>query len=72
MAIIVHFSLIITLKISDLDINALNDTDTAFPGEYEGVRDSHGTACAGIIAMEKDNNVCGVGVAYRSSIVGKS
>ena len=36
----------------------------------DGVRDSHGTSCAGIIAMEKDNDVCGVGVAYRANITG--
>lgn len=29
---------------------------------------SHGTNCAGEIAMVKDNNKCGVGVAYESSI----
>ena len=47
----------------------INDTKNAFPGFTEGERDSHGTACAGIIAMEK-NNVCGVGVAYNSRITG--
>ena len=37
----------------------------------DGERDSHGTSCAGIIAMEKNNNVCGVGVAYRARITGE-
>ena len=30
----------------------------------------HGTACAGIVAMAKDNGQCGVGVAYNSNIGG--
>ncbi|XP_019861372.1 PREDICTED: neuroendocrine convertase 2-like, partial [Amphimedon queenslandica] len=32
--------------------------------------DSHGTACAGEIVMARDNNVCGVGVAYNASMAG--
>ena len=32
---------------------------------------SHGTACAGEIVMARDNNVCGVGVAYDASVAGK-
>ncbi|XP_011407646.1 PREDICTED: furin-like [Amphimedon queenslandica] len=32
--------------------------------------DSHGTACAGEIVMARDNNVCGVGVAYDASMAG--
>ena len=31
---------------------------------------THGTQCAGIIGMAKDNNKCGVGVAYNSKIAG--
>ena len=65
----VHFT--ITLQLADLDYNAINRTDTAFPGLYNGTRSSHGTACAGIVAMEKSNDVCGVGVAYNSKITGK-
>ena len=37
----------------------------------ERSRDNHGTSCAGIIAMAKNNGVCGVGVAYESQIAGK-
>uniref|UniRef100_A0A1X7UTS1 Peptidase S8/S53 domain-containing protein n=1 Tax=Amphimedon queenslandica TaxID=400682 RepID=A0A1X7UTS1_AMPQE len=33
--------------------------------------DSHGTACAGEIVMRRDNNVCGVGVAYDASMAGE-
>lgn len=32
---------------------------------------SHGTNVAGFIAAERDNNVCAVGVAYRSTILGE-
>ena len=35
-----------------------------------GVLDDHGTAVAGIVGMGKDNDVCGVGVAYGSTITG--
>ena len=36
-----------------------------------GSIDRHGTSCAGVIAMAKDNNYCGVGVAYDARLVGK-
>ena len=52
-------------------MNAITGRDSAFPGETNGERDSHGTSCAGIIAMEKSNEVCGVGVAYESLITGE-
>ena len=58
-------------QITSLDLNALTSESSAFPQLVNGTRDSHGTSCAGIIAMEKSNDVCGVGVAYRSSITGK-
>ena len=32
---------------------------------------SHGTRCAGEIAMRADNHLCGVGVAYNATIGGK-
>jgi len=32
---------------------------------------SHGTKVAGLIAAEKDNEICTVGVAYESTIIGK-
>ena len=31
----------------------------------------HGTRCAGEVAMQADNGVCGVGIAYNASIGGK-
>ncbi len=39
------------------------------PTKYDGDEpDRHGTSCGGEIAMAKDNNQCGIGVAYNSSI----
>ena len=32
---------------------------------------SHGTKCAGEVAAEAGNDVCGVGVAFNSSIAGE-
>lgn len=32
---------------------------------------SHGTKCAGEVAAEAGNDICGVGVAFNSSIAGK-
>ena len=52
-------------------MNVLTGRFSAFPQRVDGERESHGTSCAGIIAMEKSNRVCGVGVAYQSSITGK-
>ena len=31
----------------------------------------HGTSVAGVIAMVKDNNKCGVGIAYNCTITGE-
>jgi subtilisin family serine protease len=31
----------------------------------------HGTHCAGVIAAEANNNLCGVGVAYHCNIAGQ-
>lgn len=31
---------------------------------------NHGTQCAGVIAAEGNNNLCGVGVAYKCKIGG--
>lgn len=33
---------------------------------------SHGTRCAGEVSAKRDNNVCGVGVAYNSRVAGTS
>ena len=33
---------------------------------------SHGTKCAGEVAAEADNGICGVGVSFNASIGGES
>ena len=38
------------------------------PAVRKGYPNSHGTRCAGEIAMKPNNNICGVGVAYGSKI----
>uniref|UniRef100_A0A8C1RGM1 Neuroendocrine convertase 1 n=1 Tax=Cyprinus carpio TaxID=7962 RepID=A0A8C1RGM1_CYPCA len=50
------------------DFNA-NDPDP-FPRYDSTNENKHGTRCAGEIAMQADNNKCGVGVAYNSKVGG--
>ena len=40
------------------------------PDFNDGVLDSHGTQCSGIVGMA-NNSVCGVGVAYQANIGGR-
>ena len=50
------------------------DGDKNVMPEYNqqmGSIDRHGTSCAGVIAMARDNDYCGVGVAYNARLVGK-
>ena len=47
---------------------ASNDPDPTPTNYFGDEPDRHGTSCAGEIAMAKDNNRCGVGVAYDSNI----
>ena len=42
-----------------------------YPQIINGTKDSHGTKCAGIIAAEAGNGMCGVGVAYDSKLGGR-
>ena len=45
--------------------------DDVYPStDARGQLHSHGSSCAGVLAMAKDNNVCGVGVAYNSKVAG--
>ena len=37
---------------------------------FSRTKESHGTGCAGIIGMKKDNHKCGVGVAYHAKLAG--
>ena len=39
------------------------------PDFNDGVLDSHGTQCSGIVGMA-NNSVCGLGVAYQANIGG--
>lgn len=39
---------------------------------YQGHPNSHGTKCAGEIAMVANNSKCGVGIAYDSKVAGQS
>jgi proprotein convertase subtilisin/kexin type 1 len=51
-----------------------NDDDTdptpRYPRSDNDVPNSHGTRCAGEIAMVANNSLCGVGMAFGSSIGG--
>eukprot|EP00047_Mylnosiga_fluctuans_P004265 m.233535 g.233535 ORF g.233535 m.233535 type:complete len:1481 (-) comp12531_c0_seq1:233-4675(-) len=48
----------------------MNDNDpNPFPNESDPIN-SHGTRCCGQIAMALNNNVCGVGIAYKARIGG--
>ena len=52
--------------------NTSSDNDPFPINDGNGIPESHGTSCAGEIAMEKNNTICGVGVAYNSQITGVS
>lgn len=42
-----------------------------YPGvNAAGQLHRHGTSCAGVLVMAKDNEICGVGVAYSSKLAG--
>ncbi len=62
----------IFLSMQDMDASYdFVDSDRdVMPGWSNGRVDNHGTSCAGVIAMVKDNGVCGVGVAYDAKIAG--
>lgn len=48
-----------------MDTDVYPSTNTA-----KGRLNRHGTNCAGVVAMAKDNDICGVGVAYHSKVAG--
>ncbi|XP_063426115.1 proprotein convertase subtilisin/kexin type 6-like [Mytilus trossulus] len=57
----------------DANVDTLNDYDyqsTDDDPTPDVDADSHGTQVAGLIAAEKDNNECTVGIAYESTIIG--
>ena len=60
-----------TLQDSSLQLDALDNDGDPFPiTGADGKRESHGTNCAGVVAMMKNNSYCGVGVAYNSQVTG--
>ena len=67
-----HISVLaLFVQAASLGYDYVDDDSNPFPVESSGQREDHGTSCAGEIAMVKDNGVCGVGVAYQSSITGE-
>lgn len=60
--------------INNYDPNAsfdVNDGDRDPTPRYDRINtNQHGTRCAGEVAMEAGNNVCGVGIAFNASIGG--
>ena len=50
-------------------LNTVDGSSDPSPSSYYN---NHGTSCAGIIAMEKSNDHCGVGVAHHANLGGQS
>ena len=46
--------------------DALDGDQDPMAGHY----DVHGTKCAGIVSAAKNNDTCGVGIAYNSNLAG--
>ena len=66
-----HISVLaLFVQAASLGYDYVDGDSNPFPIELSGQREDHGTSCAGEIAMVKNNGVCGVGVAYQSSITG--
>lgn len=81
----VFFELLIKIQLSNKLINYLivlidqhpeasYDFSSNDPYPYPRYTDdwfnSHGTRCAGEVVAKRDNNICGVGVAYNSRVAG--
>ena len=48
-----------------------NDSDVHPSRQFPSGRfHRHGTSCAGVISMTRNNSVCGVGVAYNAKLAG--
>ena len=50
---------------------SLNTVDGSYDPSPSSSYDNHGTSCGGIIAMEKSNDHCGVGVAHHAKLGGQ-
>ncbi|BFY97111.1 hypothetical protein BsWGS_00151 [Bradybaena similaris] len=46
----------------------IDDDNDPSPSYYQG--DSHGTSCAGEVAMMANNSICGVGIAFNAKVGG--
>ncbi|XP_076045409.1 neuroendocrine convertase 1-like isoform X2 [Oratosquilla oratoria] len=47
-----------------------DDDEDPFPSNHLGMINSHGTRCAGAVAMAANNSKCGVGVAFNARVGG--
>lgn len=58
-------------KAEDLSYDMCHDKPGSQPDPaYMGHANSHGTKCAGEIAMVANNGKCGVGIAYNCRVAG--
>ena len=64
----VNSTRLIYLQDADASYNYMESISD--PSPYNAM-DSHGTSCAGEIGMARDNNYCGVGVAYNCKLGGE-
>lgn len=53
----------------EISINLNRNTMDPMP-RYEDPSNTHGTRCAGEIAMAANNKICGVGIAYNAKVGG--
>ena len=65
----VYVSVPIVVQVASLQYDFVGGDDDPFPDVSE--EQQHGTNVAGVIAMEKGNGECGVGVAYNAAITGQ-
>lgn len=65
-----YFKLNFFLKNAEASYDFSSNDPYPYPRYTDDWFNSHGTRCAGEIAAARDNNICGVGVAYDSKIAG--
>ena len=63
--------MLLYIKDSSASYDFVHHDDDPTPEKYSGEDpDDHGTMCAGVIGMVKNNHHCGVGVAYNAKVGG--
>ena len=64
--------LLLSLQDSDNSYDYVDNDPDPTPGvDGDTMRQyGHGTSCAGVVAMAKDNELCGTGVAFGSKVAG--